>query len=133
MRIGIDANILLRALLDDHEQQSASSRKFLAGLSTDTRGYVGVSALLEVFWVLYGRNRVPRDRVSAVFGAMLSLEHVEYEGFDCIKRAINAYAEDGVDFPDALLAARNSEAGCVCSMTFDPKAAKKIQGVELLA
>lgn len=133
MRIGIDASILLRTLLDDHEQQATASRKFLAGLSTDKQGYVGVSALLEVFWVLNGRNRVPRGRVVAAFSAMLSLAHVEYEGFDCIKRALNAYADDSADFPDALLAARNSEAGCVFSMTFDKRAAERIAGTELLA
>jgi predicted nucleic-acid-binding protein len=131
-RIGVDANILLRALLNDHPQQSAASRKFLAGLSPDALGYVGISAMMEIFWVLNGRNRVPRGRVAAAIDSMLSLEHVEYEGLDCIRRAIGIFAEGGVDFPDVLLAERNKEAGCAHSMTFDQKAAARIPGMELL-
>ena len=89
--------------------------------------------MMEIFWVLNGRNRVPRDSVASAFDAMLSLQNVEYEGLDCIRRAIGIFAEGGVDFPDVLLAERNEEAGCAYSLTFDQKAAARIPGLELLA
>ena len=131
-RIGLDANILLRTLLDDDLQQSMQARRLLSELSGERKGYVGVTAMLEVFWVLNMRNRVPRDRVTAAFTAMLTLEHIEYEAFDSIKRAINAYLNDSVDFPDALLCDRNKEAECHATMTFDKKAAERVPGMELL-
>jgi predicted nucleic-acid-binding protein len=131
--VGIDANVLLRALLNDSPEQSAVSRAFLETLDPHKRGYVGVTALLEVFWVLNRRNKVPRDRVAAVIDALLTLEHVEFEGFDCIRRAIAAYSEEGADFPDVLLGERNREAGCSATVTFDSKAARRIPSMELLA
>lgn len=131
--VGIDANVLLRALLNDSPEQSAVSRAFLETLAPQTRGYVGVTALLEVFWVLNRRNRVPRDRVAAAFDALLTLEHVEFEDFDCIRRAIAAFSDDGVDFPDVLLGERNREVGCTATLTFDSKAARHIPSMELLA
>jgi predicted nucleic-acid-binding protein len=125
-QVGIDANVLLRALLHDSPEQSAASRAFLETLDPEKRGYVGITALLEVFWVLDRRNRVPRDRVAAAFDMLLTLEFVEFESFDCIRRAIAAYSDGGVDFPDVLLAERNREAGCATTMTFDNRAAQRI-------
>jgi len=132
-QLGIDANILLRALLDDSTEQSALARAFLGQLETDRSGYVGVTALLEVFWVLNRRNKVPRERVAAAFDQLLTLENVEFEDFDCVRRAIAAYADDGVDFPDALLAERNLQEGCIATMTFDGKAVHRIPSMELLS
>ena len=131
--VGIDSNVLLRALLNDSAQQSALSQTFLETLNPDKRGYVGVTVLLEVFWVLNRRNKVPRDRVAATFNALLTLEHIEFEDFDSIRRSIAAYLNDGVDFPDILLSERNGAAGCSATMTFDSMAAKRIPSMELLA
>jgi predicted nucleic-acid-binding protein len=131
--LGIDANVLLRALLDDSPEESALARAFLERLDTNRRGYVGVTALLEVFWVLNRRNKIPRERVAAAFDQLLTLEHVELEDFDCVGRAIASYADDGVDFPDALLAERNRQGGCTSTMTFDKAAARRISSMELLA
>ena len=132
-KVGIDANILLRAMLNDSPEQSSASRTFLERLEAGRQGHVGVTAILEVFWVLNRRNKVPRDRVAAAFDTLLTLEHVEFEAFDSIRRAIAAYADGGVDFPDVLLAERNREAGCEMTLTFDRRAAKSVPGMELLA
>jgi predicted nucleic-acid-binding protein len=132
-QLGIDANVLLRALLDDSPEQSALARAFLGRLDRDRRGYVGVTALLEIFWVLNRRNKVPRERVAAAFDRLLTLEHVEFEDFDCVRRAIVTYADDGADFPDSLLAERNRRGGCTVTMTFDSKAARRIAAMELLS
>lgn len=132
-QVGLDANVLLRALLDDSPEQSSVSQAYLETLAPEKRGFVGVTAILEIFWVLNRRNKVPRERVVAAFDVMLTLEHVEYEAFDCIRRAIAVYSDSGADFPDVLLAERNRDAGCVATMTFDKRAAKAIPDMELLA
>ena len=132
IQVGIDANVLLRALLNDSPEQSAASQAFLDTLEPEKQGYVGITALLEVFWVLNRRNKVPRERVAAAFDVLLTLEHVEYESFDSVRRAIAAYSEGGADFPDVLLAERNREAGCMVTITFDNRAAQRISSMELL-
>ena len=133
MQVGIDANILLRAFLNDDSVQSPISRKFLSGLGGGKRGYVGVGALLEMFWVLRSRYRLPRDGLCQIMRALLSTEGMVVEAIDAVAEALKRYEQGLADFPDALLAARNMEAGCVSTMTFDEKAAARVPGMELLA
>ena len=133
MQVGIDANILLRAFLNDDAVQSAASKKFLSELGEDIRGYVGVGALLEMFWVLRSRYRLPRAELCLIVRALLSTRGVVVESVDATAEALRRYEEGLADFPDAFLAARNREAGCPRTVTFDQKAAARIPGMELLA
>lgn len=132
MRIGIDANILLRALLNDDPVQSPASQMFLSSLADDKKGYVSVSALLETFWVLRSRYRIPRSELHDTIRELLMINNIEVESFDAVIRALALYSK-GVGFPDALLAERNLEAGCTNTHTLDRQAAQQIPSMELLA
>ncbi|MEL6436206.1 MAG: type II toxin-antitoxin system VapC family toxin [Pseudomonadota bacterium] len=132
MRRGIDANILLRALLNDDPIQSAQSRSVLEKLDDENEGYVGVTALLEVFWVLKSRHRIPKPELYDTLKAVLKVKGLEVESFDAVIQALNLYAEGAVDFPDALLSARNLEAACEDTLTLDQKAAARVPGMTLL-
>ena len=78
MQVGIDANILLRAFLNDDPVQSAVSKKFLSELGEDMRGYVGVGALLDV---LGAEKPLPfaSRRVRQIVRALLSTRGVVVE------------------------------------------------------
>ncbi|MEO1746649.1 MAG: type II toxin-antitoxin system VapC family toxin [Pseudomonadota bacterium] len=132
MRRGIDANILLRALLNDDPIQSTQSRSVLEKLDDENEGYVGVTALLEVFWVLKSRYRIPKPELYDTLKAVLKVKGLEVESFDAVIQALNLYAEGAVDFPDALLSARNLEAACEDTLTLDQKAAARVPGMTLL-
>jgi predicted nucleic-acid-binding protein len=132
-QVGVDANILLRAFLNDDTAQSLLSQKFLSGLGENVRGYVGAGALLEVFWVLRSRYRLPRAELCQIMRSLLSTQGVVVESFDAAADALKRYEQGLADFPDALLAARNREAGCASTLTFDEKAAARVPGMELLA
>ena len=132
MRIGLDANVLLRALLDDDPVQSAKASELLQSLDEGGEGHVGVTVLLEVFWVLKSRYRIPRAELAQTLQSLLSIRSLELESFDCVVRALKLYAEGQADFPDALLAARNIAAKCSRTVTFDKAAARAVPGMELL-
>lgn len=133
MRNGIDANIILRALLNDDPVQSESARRFLSDLASESNGYVGISALLEIFWVLRSRYKLPRDLLHDTVRELLMTNHVEFESFDSIVRALAHYREGRAEFPDALLAERNLEAGCGGTYTLDKRTAARVLSMTLLS
>ena len=132
-RVGLDANVLLRALLNDDPVHSANARRLLGELHGDRRGYVGISAILETFWVLRSRYKVPRELLQETLRELLTIENLDVESAEPVARALAMYAKGNMDFPDALLAERNLEAGCDRTLTFDQKAVRAIPSMELLS
>ena len=131
--IGIDTNILLRATLDDHPTQSAQARKLLATLANEHPGFVNIPVLLEFFWVLRSRYKVPRPRLAAVLRDLLGVEHFVFEALDVAGRALAAYESGKADFADSVIALRNQEFGVLTTYTFDSDAAGAIPSMELLS
>lgn len=132
-RFGIDANIVLRALLNDDPSQSTIAQQLLGSLGEERRAYLGLPALLEIFWVLRSRYRVPREELCGTIRRLLMTNHLDIESSDAVVRALAHYEKRRADFQDALLAERNIEAGCDVTHTFDKIAARRIQGMELLS
>lgn len=132
MRLGVDTNILLRALLNDDPRQSEMAHGFLASLGENRRGYVGISAVLETFWVLRSRYRVSRQSLYGMMRQLLMIKYLEIETSAAVAQALSAYQKRQADFEDALLAARNAEAGCAVTYTFDRDAAKAVGSMKIL-
>jgi predicted nucleic-acid-binding protein len=131
-RFGIDANVLLRALLNDHPSQSEIAHDLLASLDEERRGYVGISAVLEIFWVLRSRYRVPRQPLCETMRELLMIKYLDIESSAAVVQALAMYQKGRVDFEDALLAERNVEADCGFTYTFDRAASKAANSMELL-
>ncbi len=131
--IGLDTNILLRAMLNDHPTQSPAARDVLDNLTADRPAYVGIPAILEVFWVLRSRYRVPREAVCDALDHLLETDNVHVESAEAVTSAILAYRQNASGFLDTLLAERNMLAGCESTYTFDQGAANAIPSMELLA
>ena len=131
--IGIDTNILLRATLNDDPVQSAAARRFLKGLGETERGHVNLPVLLEFFWVLRTRYKLPRSRLSGVMRDLLGVEYIEFEALESVGKALAHYENGAADFADAIIALRYTELGASKSVTFDEDAAKAIPSMELLS
>ena len=132
MRFGVDANVLLRAMLNDDRDQSGLARELIAGLGEERRAYIGVPAVLEIFWVLRSRYRVPRQALHEMMSRLLTIKYLEVESSEAVAQALSMYQNGRAEFADALLAARNVEAGCASTYTFDQRAAKAIASMEKL-
>lgn len=130
--IGLDTNVLLRAMLNDDPIQSKVAQRILSTLDRDRPGFVNIVVMMEFFWVLKSRYGLSRERLAAAVRNLLEVEHLEFESLDAVGGALVAY-EDGVaDFPDKVISMRNREAGMATTLTFDKKAARLIPSMELL-
>ncbi len=131
--IGLDANILLRATLNDDPVQSPLAQKFLHSLDEQRPGFVNIPVIMEFFWVLRSRYKLPHARLAGTMRNLLEVEHIEFEALETIGKAIAIYESRIADFPDAVIAMRNNELGADKTVTFDRHAAASISTMELLA
>lgn len=131
--IGIDTNVILRALLDDDAVQSPAARDLLAGLAEGPRGYVGVPVVLELYWVLNTRYRLPRNELFRTLSDLMEVECLAFEDFEVIARCLKLCDDAPIDFSDAVIAERHREQGCEATVTFDRRAATRLESMRLLA
>ena len=131
--IGLDTNILLRSMLNDDPVQSPAARRLLQSLDENNRGFVNVPVMLEFFWVLRSRYKLPRTRLVGALRDLLEVKHLEFEAFETIGKALVIYERLAADFSDAVIAMRNSELGADKTLTFDGKAVRRIPSMELLS
>jgi len=109
----IDANVILRHLLRDVEEQSAQARIIIAG-----GAYTTTEVLAEVVYVLQGVYKIPRDKIQVALTALLG--EVLTDHADVVVKALEIYASKNLDFVDCVLIAR----ACVLGddvFTFDKK------------
>ena len=95
----VDANVILRHLLRDVEEQSAQARIIIAGGAFTT-----TEVLAEVVYVLQGVYKVPRGRIAEALTALLS--EVLTDHADVMEKALAIYAARSLDFVDCVLIAR---------------------------
>ncbi len=131
--IGLDTNILLRATLNDDAVQSPAARRLLKTLGKERPGFVNLPVLLEFFWVLRSRYKLPSGRLASMLRDLLGVEHIEFEALHVAGKALAIFESGGADFSDAVIALRNRELGALATVTFDKGAAKSVPGMELLA
>jgi predicted nucleic-acid-binding protein len=131
--IGVDTNILLRATLDDDPVQSKAAQRLLKGLGEAERGFVNLPVLMEFFWVLRSRYRLPQARLAAVMRDLLGVEYIEFESLEVVGKALATYEGGTADFADMIIALRNRELGAARTFTFDEGAARSVPGMDLLA
>lgn len=131
--IGLDTNILLRATLNDDPSQSRAAQLLLRSLDDDERGFVNLPVLMEFFWVLRSRYKLPRTRLASVMHDLIGVEHIEFEALEVVGKALATYESGTADFADMVIALRNRELGAAKTVTFDEGAARSAPGMEPLS
>src|SRR5690606_17837983 len=96
-------------------------------------GYVNLLVLMEFFWVLRSRYKLPRSRLAKAIRDLLGVEFLEFEALETVGKALIAYERNIAEFADALIALRNHDLGAERTFTFDWHAAKALPSMELLA
>lgn len=95
--IALDANVLLRYLLNDEPKQAERSRALLAGGS---RFWVPITVMLELAWVLRAHG-ADADSVALGLRTILGLASVTVQERDAVVRAL-AWHQHGMGMADAL-------------------------------
>ena len=128
---GLDTNVLVRYITQDDAAQSAKAVPVINALTPDAPGFISLTALTELAWVLesgYGMTR--RDIAYALRRLNDSLE-IRVEGAAAVRKAVNLYESRVLDIADCLIASSGAAAGCEHTLTFDSKAAR-IEGMRLI-
>jgi predicted nucleic-acid-binding protein len=129
--IGLDANVLVRYVVQDDAAQAAAAVTLIESLSIEKPGYVTLVALAELCWVLNRSYRLRRNEFAAVVNSLLVSTEIRFENEKIVQEALELFLATNADFDDCLIERCSHAAGCDFAFTFDRKAAKAI-GMQLL-
>ena len=131
--IGLDTNILVRALVGDDKRQTKAARAFLAERCTpEEPGFINLVVLCELIWTLKRTFQFERAQIVEVIRALLNNAALAVEAEEQVSAALSQFGQRSLDFPDLLIAQINKAVGCSATATFDRKAAK-LEGFRLLS
>ncbi len=128
----LDANILVRFLVEDDASQLAAARKLITRCVNERESlYVPVTVSLELEWVLRSSFGFRKDAVITTLSQLLSSFELTFESEGALEVALTLYSQGGADYSDCLHVALAHVAGEQPLWTFD-KAAAKLDGARLL-
>ena len=116
----VDANVILRYLLNDHAEMSQQARTVIDG-----GAYTKPEIIAEVVYVLKGVYHASRTDIRIFILEMLN--SVLCSERDAVAYAVNVYADTSLDFVDCLLIAYHV-LGKEDVFTFDKALAKRLGG-----
>jgi predicted nucleic-acid-binding protein len=130
--IGLDTNILIRFFAKDDPEQSRKAKKLIDSLTRQEPGWVALTTVVELVWVITRQTRGGRTAVTTFLVQLLTREDIVVEHSSVVERAFQRYRNGRADFADCLIAASAQAAGCRKTVTFNRKAARDA-GMEQLA
>jgi predicted nucleic-acid-binding protein len=128
--IGLDSNILLRYVTQDHPVQAAQATHLMEHrLTEQDPGFISVVAMVETVWVLERSYRFGSGPIVAAIELALGAETLVVENEREVFTAMIALKEGRGSFADALIGALCARAGCSRVVTFD-EGALRLPGFE---
>lgn len=122
--IGLDANVLVRYIMQDEAKQAAKATKLIEGLTAQEPGFITLVSVVELVWVLSSSYDLARDRIVQALDVILRSKQLVVDQAEHVVRAVRAYGAGNADFADCLIERTALAAGCAKTMTFDVAAAK---------
>ncbi|MFA6291522.1 MAG: PIN domain-containing protein [Victivallales bacterium] len=118
MRI-VDANVILRYLLDDHPVHSVRAADIIEASSI----FILTEVVCEVVFVLEKVYSVERREIMDKLVCLLQFPNISTDNAEIIKEGLKFYSTRRIDFVDSLLCAYNKVNGDEI-ITFDEKIIK---------
>ncbi|MDD3926264.1 MAG: PIN domain-containing protein [bacterium] len=126
----IDANIILRYLLDDNEELSARARSIMNDVES---GKLHVACdpvnLAEVVWVLKSFYKIPNDKICASLESIIKAEGFILLDKDRYLLALQLFAGSAAQFGDACACAAALQGCSGRLLSFDRKLSK-VNGIQ---
>ena len=130
--IGLDTNILIRYLTQDHPAQSAKANEILERrLTQNNPGFVSIVAMVETVWVLDRAYGLTTQEIATAVERLLQVKVLAIENEQEVFTAMVALKQGRGSFADALIAELGARVGCTRTLTFDQKAVR-LPGFELV-
>jgi predicted nucleic-acid-binding protein len=122
MKITADTNVLVRAITEDHEQQSKAAQTALKKAELVA---IPLSALCELVWVLSQGYKIPFADVAEAIRRLMNGANVVVNR--PAAEAGLALLDAGGDFADGVIAYEGSWLGADIFVSFDKKAVKLME------
>jgi predicted nucleic-acid-binding protein len=121
--IGLDTNVVVRYLAQDHPDQSPAASALMDELTEADPGYLSLVTVVEVYWVLRRAYKVTAARCVELLDGLLDARELRVDRDEVVRSALTATRE-GLDFADAVIVELGRAAGCDRTVTFDQRAAR---------
>lgn len=132
-KIWIDANVILRYLLNDHQEFSQKAQKIMLEAEQGRlKLLVAPITIAEVVWTLESFYKIPRKEIADILSAFVCADGIKAEEEDVVLFALKSYKESNVDFIDAYLSHHMAKLGNRKIFTFDKKHFSRLN-VEILS
>ena len=116
----IDANVILRFLTADNSEQSSRCRDLFARVQAGQETvYLPEVALSDVVWTLKSFYRWPASRIRRFISDLLALKGIQMARKLVVQQALVLFADQNIDFSDALIAAEMLQTGRAEMYSFD--------------
>ncbi|MGE4221045.1 MAG: type II toxin-antitoxin system VapC family toxin [Alphaproteobacteria bacterium] len=119
MRIAVDTNVLLRAVVEDDPGQQIAAVEVLEGAELAA---VSLQSLCEFVWVLERRYGVARADIAASIRAVLGIRNISVNR-PAVEAGMSVF-EAGGDFADGVIAYDGRWLGGETFVSFDKKAVR---------
>ena len=96
----IDANVILRYILDDHTELSPTAKEII----DSSEVFITTEVLAEVVYVLSGVYHVDRKTVRNTLTAFISDSCCDFTKPDVILKSLDLFADTKLDYVDCVLA-----------------------------
>ena len=121
--IGLDTNILVRYVTQDHPLQSAAAVKVIESLSSESPGFLSLVVIAELVWVLQFSYRFQKHEIDRVVDKLLRSQELIVERAEIVSQALRNFRVSRANFPDCLIERCGHAAECQYVLTFDKNAA----------
>lgn len=130
--IALDTNVLIRLIVRDDEAQAACAKALVDECALqDDALFVSDAVLAEFTWTLARAYQRDRGDIARALRALLDNATIRLESPPAVRMALAEYESGPADFPDCLIVAKASAAGCKTIVTFDRRM-QKLPSVRLL-
>ncbi len=124
--IGLDTNVIVRYLVQDEPDQSATASTVIDALTENEPGFLSLVTVVELYWVLRRAYKISAASCAELVQGLLDARELRIDQESTVRAALTA-SSVGLDFADALIAELGRVAGCDHTVTFDQRAAQSNQ------
>ena len=99
----VDANIILRYLLKDIEELHTKAVQIIENKEI----HIPFEVIAEVVYVFEKLYNIPREEIANSLLILLDYQNISTLNIDVIKKAIDIYERENIDFVDSILVSYN--------------------------
>ena len=118
-KILLDANVIVRLFMRDHEAHYKISEAFFLALEAGEKKAILLDLIIaEVVYILKSYYKQDKQSIASRLKLLLQYENIEVSNRAVIIEALEAYTKKNIDFADAILCAKKNLEGYEV-MSFD--------------